>query len=158
MVAFWKDVAIKASHHSRMSWLKYYRRHKRELHRAEDEDPLPQPPEKKMRYSKNDDFLLAQLFVGKPEGTLDSIFQTFSLQVYFWLYADIVHDHGKLLLIKDFVQHPHHPWKGWQEHYRIHKARIEHIMQEILDGVYADVDTNVDTDVDPNGTGVFGSA
>ncbi|KAI6125802.1 hypothetical protein EV401DRAFT_1885878 [Pisolithus croceorrhizus] len=77
MVAFWKDVASKAPHHSRASWMKFWRRHKHELNRAEEDDPLPQPPEKKMRYSRSDDVLLAKYFFTKPEGTSDKVFQAF---------------------------------------------------------------------------------
>lgn len=94
MVAFWKDVATKvihslrmmflaycfysqAPHHSRASWMKFWRRHKHELNRTEGDDPLPQPPEKKMRYSRSDDILLAKYFFTKPEGTSDRMFQTF---------------------------------------------------------------------------------
>lgn len=114
MVAFWKDVAAKAPHHSRASWMKFWRRHKHELEYAEgqgpEEDPLPVPPEKKMRYSKEDDVLLAQYFANKPEGTSDKVFQHFA----------------KL--------HPHHPWKGWQEHHRIHKAKIDHMIKRIHNG------------------------
>ncbi|KAG8213820.1 hypothetical protein J3R82DRAFT_10535 [Butyriboletus roseoflavus] len=77
MVAFWKDVATKAPHHSRASWMKFWRRHKHELNRTEGDDPLPQPPEKKMRYSRSDDILLAKYFFTKPEGTSDKIFQAF---------------------------------------------------------------------------------
>lgn len=97
MVAFWKDVAgkvracshpvyrdridltscLQAPHHSRASWMKFYRRHKHELHHEDGDDPLPQPPEKKMRYSKNDDVLLAKFFAHKREGTSDKIFQEF---------------------------------------------------------------------------------
>jgi hypothetical protein len=95
MVAFWKDVAtkvidpkctilfswllitFKAPHHSRASWMKFWRRHKHELNRSEEDEPLPQPPEKKMRYSRGDDILLAKYFFTKPEGTSDKIFQAF---------------------------------------------------------------------------------
>ncbi|TFK54355.1 hypothetical protein OE88DRAFT_1733019 [Heliocybe sulcata] len=113
MVVFWKDVAAKAPHHSRASWMKFWRRHKHELEYSEatgDEDPLPVPPEKKMRYSKEDDVLLAQFFASSHEGTSDKVFQDFS----------------KL--------HPHHPWKGWQEHHRIHKAKIDHMIRRIQNG------------------------
>ncbi|KAI9572029.1 hypothetical protein HD554DRAFT_1622736 [Boletus coccyginus] len=118
MVAFWKDVATKAPHHSRASWMKFWRRHKHELNRTEGDDPLPQPPEKKMRYSRSDDILLAKYFFTKPEGTSDKIFQAF----------------GRL--------HPHHPWKGWQEHHRIHKAKIDHLIQRLANGENIDVDDN----------------
>ncbi|KAF5348670.1 hypothetical protein D9758_006809 [Tetrapyrgos nigripes] len=77
MVAFWKDVAAKAPHHSRASWMKYWRRHKHELDPSDTDDPPPQAPEKKMRYSREDDVLLAQYFRTKPEGTSDKIFQAF---------------------------------------------------------------------------------
>ncbi|KAL4074033.1 hypothetical protein V8B97DRAFT_1937732 [Scleroderma yunnanense] len=118
MVAFWKDVAAKAPHHSRASWMKFWRRHKHELNRTEEDDPLPQPPEKKMRYSRTDDVLLAKYFFTKPEGTSDRVFQSF----------------GRL--------HPHHPWKGWQEHHRIHKAKIDHLIQKLGNGENIDVDEN----------------
>ncbi|KAJ3513439.1 hypothetical protein NLJ89_g2945 [Agrocybe chaxingu] len=110
MVAFWKDVAAKAPHHSRASWMKFWRRHKHEMERSETDEPLPAHPDKKMRYSKADDILLAKHFYHKPDGTSDKIFQAFARQ------------------------HSHHPWKGWQEHYRIHKAKIEHLMQLIANG------------------------
>ncbi|KAI0769335.1 hypothetical protein BD413DRAFT_477758 [Trametes elegans] len=118
MVTFWKDVAVKAPHHSRASWMKFYRRHKHELHHAPGDDPLPTPPEKKMRYSRQDDVLLAKYFVNKPEGTSDKIFQTFARQ------------------------HPHHPWKGWQEHHRIHKVKIDHLIQRLSMGENIDQDSD----------------
>ncbi|CCM00419.1 uncharacterized protein FIBRA_02449 [Fibroporia radiculosa] len=110
MVIFWKDVAAKAPHHSRASWMKFYRRHKHELNHNEGDAPLPAPPEKKMRYSRMDDVLLAKFFLHKPEGTSDKVFQQF----------------GRL--------HPHHPWKGWQEHHRIHKSKIDHLIQRLANG------------------------
>jgi hypothetical protein len=58
--------------------MKFYRRHKHELHHEDGDDPLPAPPEKKMRYSRADDILLAQHFLHKPEGTSDKIFQSFA--------------------------------------------------------------------------------
>ncbi|PPQ63735.1 hypothetical protein CVT24_004244 [Panaeolus cyanescens] len=115
MIAFWKEVAIKAPHHSRASWMKFWRRHKHELERQEGDEPLPLPPDKKMRYSKSDDILLAKFFYSKPEGTSDKIFQHF----------------GRM--------HPHHPWKGWQEHHRIHKARIEHLISQLAAGQNIDI-------------------
>ncbi|KAI0793243.1 hypothetical protein C8Q75DRAFT_797370 [Abortiporus biennis] len=118
MVAFWKDVAAKAPHHSRASWMKFYRRHKHELHHADGDDPLPAPPEKKMRYSRADDVLLAKHFINKPEGTSDKVFQAF---------ARI---------------HPHHPWKGWQEHHRIHKAKIDHLISQLSNGEHIDSDSD----------------
>lgn len=57
--------------------MKFWRRHKHELNRTEEDEPLPQPPEKKMRYSRGDDILLAKYFFTKPEGTSDKIFQAF---------------------------------------------------------------------------------
>ena len=33
-----------------------------------------------------------------------------------------------------FLQHPHHPWKGWQEHHRIHKAKIDNLIQRLEHG------------------------
>jgi hypothetical protein len=115
MVAFWKDVASKAPHHSRASWMKFWRRHKHELERTDGDDPLPTAPEKKMRYSREDDVLLAKYFHERPDGTSDKIFQAF----------------GRL--------NPHHPWKGWQEHHRIHKAKIDHLIQQLVNGENIDV-------------------
>lgn len=57
--------------------MKFYRRHKHELHHTEGDAPLPAPPEKKMRYSRTDDILLAKYFYNKPEGTSDKVFQAF---------------------------------------------------------------------------------
>jgi hypothetical protein len=61
--------------------MKFYRRHKHELHHEEGDEPLPVPPEKKMRYSRGDDLLLARFFASRPEGTSDKVFQAFSRQV-----------------------------------------------------------------------------
>jgi hypothetical protein len=61
--------------------MKFWRRHKHELNRTEEDEPLPQPPEKKMRYSRGDDILLAKYFFNKPEGTSDKIFQAFGRAV-----------------------------------------------------------------------------
>jgi hypothetical protein len=61
--------------------MKFWRRHKHEFTRAETDDPLPQPPEKKMRYSREDDILLAKYFFDKPEGTSDKVFQAFGRTV-----------------------------------------------------------------------------
>jgi hypothetical protein len=68
---------MQAPHHSRASWMKFYRRHKHELNHTANDDPLPQAPEKKMRYSRADDVLLAKFFSNKPDGTSDKIFQAF---------------------------------------------------------------------------------
>lgn len=57
--------------------MKFWRRHKHELERTDGDDPLPAAPEKKMRYSRGDDILLARYFHDKPEGTSDKIFQAF---------------------------------------------------------------------------------
>ncbi|QRV90666.1 BRCA1 carboxy-terminus (BRCT) domain protein [Ceratobasidium sp. AG-Ba] len=122
MVQFWKDVAERAPHHSRASWMKYWRRHKHELEaetnpptsgqahtQQETQQPLPEgPPQKRKRYDHEDDMLLAQYFATSPQGTSDAIFQRFARE------------------------HPHHPWKGWQEHHRIHKTQIDHLMKNIL--------------------------
>ncbi|KAJ7072356.1 hypothetical protein C8F01DRAFT_1103674 [Mycena amicta] len=107
MVAFWKDVARKAPHHSRASWMKFWRRHKHELERGPADAPVPPPPEKKMRYSRSDDIILAKYFMNKVDGTSDKIFQAF---------ARI---------------HTSHPWKGWQEHFRKHKKQIEHLQERL---------------------------
>jgi len=63
--------------------MKYWRRHKHEFTREESDDPLPERPEKKMRYSRDDDILLAKYFFGKPEGTSDKVFQAFGRLVRF---------------------------------------------------------------------------
>jgi len=113
MVQFWKDIAEKAPHHSRASWMKYWRRHRHEIE-GENELHIPAtptgPPAKRARYGHEDDVLLAKYFVQKPEGTSDVIFQAFA------------------------KTHPHHPWKGWQEHHRIHKAEIDHLIKELENG------------------------
>jgi hypothetical protein len=72
-----------APHHSRASWMKYWRRHKHELEPDDSsvDEPLPLPPEKKMRYSKDDDVLLAKFFYSKPDGTSDKVFQQFGRMV-----------------------------------------------------------------------------
>lgn len=57
--------------------MKFWRRHKHELARTDGDEPLPAPPDKKMRYSKEDDILLAKYFFNKPDGTSDKIFQAF---------------------------------------------------------------------------------
>ncbi|KAJ7084355.1 hypothetical protein B0H15DRAFT_848789 [Mycena belliarum] len=116
MIAFWKDVATKAPHHSRASWMKYWRRHKHELEPSDTDAPLPQPPDKKMRYSRGDDILLAKHFRNKVEGTSDKIFQAF----------------GRM--------YPHHPWKGWQEHHRLHKAKIDHFIERLANGETLEVE------------------
>ncbi|XP_006457343.1 hypothetical protein AGABI2DRAFT_229713, partial [Agaricus bisporus var. bisporus H97] len=110
MVQFWKDVSLKAPHHSKASWMKYWRRHKHEFNRTDTDAPLPPAPEKKMRYSRQDDILLAKYFYERPTGTSDSIFQSFGRK------------------------YPHHPWKGWQEHHRIHKAKIDNLIAMLLRG------------------------
>ena len=61
--------------------MKYWRRHKHELFRDPNDDPLPQAPEKKMRYSHADDVLLAKFYFERPEGTSDKIFQAFAREV-----------------------------------------------------------------------------
>jgi len=79
MVQFWKDVAAKAPHHSRASWMKFWRRHKHELIRGEEDEAPPPPPEKKMRYSREDDILLAKhFFEDKRDTTSDKMFQAFA--------------------------------------------------------------------------------
>jgi hypothetical protein len=149
MVAFWKEIAQKVSgpcyqaitssdvitqapHHSRASWMKFYRRHKHELNHTENDDPLPQAPEKKMRYSRADDVLLAKFFFNKPDGTSDKIFQAFGRLVSVpRLCCTLIAQSLKL-------QHPHHPWKGWQEHHRIHKQKIDHLIQRLGEGHFID--------------------
>jgi len=102
MVQFWKDVAervsvpflgcvgirvlkidptLKAPHHSRASWMKYWRRHKHELEPDENGQALAPLPEKKLRYSTQDDILLARYFATRPAGTSDQMFQAFARMV-----------------------------------------------------------------------------
>lgn len=118
--------------------MKFWRRHKHELARSDGDEPLPAPPDKKMRYSKEDDVLLAKYFFNKPDGTSDKIFQAFgrlvSLSGLFFFHLARRADY--------YIQHPHHPWKGWQEHHRIHKTKIEHLMQ--LLGAGEDLDAHMD--------------
>lgn len=66
--------------------MKFYRRHKHELNHTEEDEPLPLPPEKKMRYSRSDDILLARFFLNKPDGTSDKIFQGFARDVSVLLF------------------------------------------------------------------------
>jgi hypothetical protein len=73
--------------------MKFYRRHKHELHHEEGDEPLPAPPEKKMRYSRSDDTLLARFFALRPEGTSDKIFQSFARQVSDILPPEVQPDH-----------------------------------------------------------------
>jgi hypothetical protein len=80
----------KAPHHSRASWMKFWRRHKHELNRTETDDPLPQPPEKKMRYSREDDILLAKYFLNKPAGISDQIFQAFGRLVRKLFFTTVI--------------------------------------------------------------------
>ena len=58
--------------------MKFWRRHKHELERTDSDEPLPAAPEKKMRYSRQDDVLIAKHFLDKPEGTSDKVFQAFA--------------------------------------------------------------------------------
>lgn len=87
--------------------MKFWRRHKHELNRTEGDDPLPQPPEKKMRYSRSDDILLAKYFFTKPEGTSDKIFQAFGRLVwvapipYTYIEELMVHCSTHIILGKD---------------------------------------------------------
>lgn len=74
-------MSLKAPHHSKASWMKYWRRHKHEFNRTDTDAPLPPAPEKKMRYSRQDDILLAKYFYERPTGTSDSIFQSFGRKV-----------------------------------------------------------------------------
>lgn len=151
--------------------MKFYRRHKHELNHTEEDEPLPLPPEKKMRYSRSDDVLLARFFSNKPEGTSDKIFQGFARDVSFTfpspfplpplgpfiplLLAALIRLLCRLRIfvripltsntdrdgssgVRVVVQHPHHPWKGWQEHHRIHKAKIDHLIQKLAAGEVLD--------------------
>ncbi|KAG8985668.1 hypothetical protein FRB90_004510 [Tulasnella sp. 427] len=136
MPNFWNDLAAKAPHHSRASWLKYWRRHRHEIevgvadpgtsagvdHAGPSSTFMAGPNglqipaiaasmSKRQRYSHGDDILLARFWAQEPQGTSDKLFQEF---------ARI---------------HPHHPWKGWQEHHRIHKTQIDHLVKLHQNGV-----------------------
>jgi hypothetical protein len=119
--------------------MKFWRRHKHEFSRTEADAPLPQPPEKKMRYSREDDILLAKYFFDKPEGTSDKVFQAFGRMVS-PLFPCIGSGERVFLMTMCIEQYPHHPWKGWQEHHRIHKAKIDHFMQLLGNGESLDED------------------
>ncbi|KAG8862489.1 hypothetical protein FRB96_001560 [Tulasnella sp. 330] len=138
MQLFWNDVAAKAPHHSRASWLKYWRRHRHEIEVEDSGDALGGGPSgsgngiiamqvpinnpggvpahpRRSRYSHEDDILLAKFWATDPQGTSDKLFQDFART------------------------HSHHPWKGWQEHHRLHKIQIDHFVKLQKDGV--DLDT-----------------
>ena len=114
--------------------MKYWRRHKHELNRTESDEPIPSPPEKKMRYSREDDNLLAKYFFSKPDGTSDRVFQAFGRMV-----CDLSSCCSLIAAMLIIGKHPHHPWKGWQEHHRIHKAKIDHLVQRLANGENIDV-------------------
>ena len=63
-----------------------------------------------MRYSAADDVLLARFWADDPVGGSDTVYQNFA----------------KL--------HPHHPWKGWQEHARVHRKTIEELVGRLRRG------------------------
>ncbi|KZV62604.1 hypothetical protein PENSPDRAFT_246209 [Peniophora sp. CONT] len=113
---FWAELARRAPHHSQTSWTKFYRRHREAL---SGNAPPPPPPEKRLRYSATDDMLLAQFWAdpNKPVGGSDVVYQGFARL------------------------HPHHPWKGWQEHARLHKKRIEELVERIRKGENVDAET-----------------
>ncbi|KAG8907436.1 hypothetical protein FRB99_004231 [Tulasnella sp. 403] len=95
---FWNDLAVKAPHHSRASWLKYWRRHKHEIEVQPDGEAagssggtsagwsatilqVPShntPVGKRQRYSHEDDILLAKFWASEPQGTSDKLFQDFA--------------------------------------------------------------------------------
>lgn len=116
--------------------MKFWRRHKHELERTEEDEPLPLAPEKKMRYSRQDDVLIAKYFLDRPEGTSDKIFQAFGRIV-----SSLIVLCGVALIL---VKNPHHPWKGWQEHHRIHKAKIDHLILRLRNGEVIDVDEQLE--------------
>lgn len=129
-------MASKAPHHSKASWMKFWRRHKHELDREDGDEPLPPPPDKKLRYSTGDDILLAKYFVNKPDGTSDQVFQAFGRLVRASLLVSPCMPIVLLMFLN--LQHPHHPWKGWQEHHRIHRAKIDQLMQRLSNGEILD--------------------
>ena len=61
--------------------MKFWRRHKHELDWEVGDEPLPPPPDKKLRYSRDDDILLARYFLDRPDGTSDKVFQAFGRSV-----------------------------------------------------------------------------
>ncbi|KAL1681775.1 hypothetical protein EV122DRAFT_204688 [Schizophyllum commune] len=70
----------------------------------------PPPTGKPKRYTQADDILLAKFLANKPRGTSDAIFRAFA------------------------GMHPHHPWKGWQEHYRVSRATVDHLVRQLQAG------------------------
>ncbi|KAL1756278.1 hypothetical protein FB107DRAFT_211765 [Schizophyllum commune] len=70
----------------------------------------PPPTGKPKRYTQADDVLLAKFLANKPRGTSDAIFRAFA------------------------GMHPHHPWKGWQEHYRVSRATVDHLVRQLQAG------------------------
>lgn len=63
--------------------MKYWRRHKHELEPDDSGGPPAPLPEKKLRYSNEDDIFLARYFATQPQGTSDQIFQAFAKLVCF---------------------------------------------------------------------------
>jgi hypothetical protein len=84
--------------------MKFYRRHKHELNHTENDEPLPQAPEKKMRYSRADDVLLANFFFNKPDGTSDKIFQAFGRLVSL-LHFTLPSLHRLVILFSTHITH-----------------------------------------------------
>ncbi|TRM69276.1 hypothetical protein BD626DRAFT_473536 [Schizophyllum amplum] len=84
--------------------------------------PIPSkyPSGKPRRYTKSDDVLLAKYLVGRPKGTSDAVFRAFS------------------------AMHPHHPWKGWQEHYRVSRATVDHLVRALDAGKSIDAEGDED--------------
>ncbi|KAI4526388.1 hypothetical protein K525DRAFT_277089 [Schizophyllum commune Loenen D] len=72
--------------------------------------PTKPPTGKPKRYTQADDVLLAKFLANKPRGTSDAIFRAFA------------------------GMHPHHPWKGWQEHYRVSRATVDHLVRQLQAG------------------------
>ncbi|KAF9516635.1 hypothetical protein BS47DRAFT_1340515 [Hydnum rufescens UP504] len=122
MSQFWTDITQRAPHHSRASWMKYWRRHHHELDGTPDDKPVTVPPAKRTRYSYDDDVCLARFFSTHPEGIQDAVFRQFA------------------------AENPHHPWKGWQEHYRLHRAQILHLIGRLERG--ENIDERVDEIID----------
>ncbi|VDB95238.1 unnamed protein product [Peniophora sp. CBMAI 1063] len=121
---FWTELARRAPHHSKTSWAKFYRRHREAL---SGNAPPPPPPEKRLRYSSADDVLLAKFWADpdKPAGASDVVYQGFARL------------------------HPHHPWKGWQEHARLHKAKIEELVERVKRG--EDIEAEPEAEAEEDG-------
>jgi hypothetical protein len=113
----------------------FWRRHKHELEFPEDSIPptsfasettaldfeispgnsIP-APRKRQRYSRADDILIARYFASRPLPTGSTSRAKGKSQ-------EERDSTSQDAMFREFaLSHPQHPWKGWQEHYRMHKV------------------------------------